>query len=444
MALVDGRLPASFEGLKSHIDAVWIEAALQAQGVAKLRRRKLPSEQVVWLVIGMALYRNLPIEKVVHQLDLVLPEPDGDPGRVSKGAIPPARERIGAEPLAQLFGMVARAWGIDSAERHRWRGLKVFGADGTTLRVPDSASNRKAFGLPKGKGRSASYPQVRGVALMVLGSHVFFDFAFGSHRIGEQRLVEPLLKKIPDQSLVILDRAFIDYERLYGFQQEGRRRHWLVRLRKGLRWKVKQRLGSGDSLVEIRFSYAVRKKHPDLPESFQARVVTSKRPGFRSRTLLTSLLDPKVYPATEVATLYTQRWELEIGFDEVKTHTLEREETLRSETPEGIEQELWGVAIAYNLVRREMEAVAKAMNVPPIQISYRSTLLFMRDLFLWAPLDTPGRLPERLKRVHEDIRRMVLPPRLAGRTYPREVKIVWSHYARNNRHPRSSTKKVLN
>jgi hypothetical protein len=443
-ALVDGRLPASFEGLKSHVDADWIESALTAEGTARLRRRKLPAEQVVWLVIGMALYRDLPIEDVVHRLDLVMPEGNGKPGRVSKGALPPARHRIGADPLERLFAQVSSSWGMESAQRHLWRGLKVFGGDGTTLRVPDSAANRQAFGLPKGKSRTASYPQVRCAALMVLGSHVLYDFAFGSYTVAEQTLMGPLIDRLPDRSLIILDRAYVDYQRLYRLQRQGRRRHWLIRLRKGLHWRVIQRLGPGDSLVEIRFSPPTRKAHPEWPETFVARLIQSKRPGFRPRTILTSLVDPKAYPAQEVSGLYEQRWELELGYDEMKTHTLERFETLRSETPEGIRQEVWGIAIAYNLVRREMEAVAQAMKVSPQRISYRSTLMFVRDLFLWAPLNTPGRLPWRMRRVHEDIRRLVLPPRRTERSYPRQVKIVWSHYPRNNGHPKAPTRKALN
>ena len=71
-ALGDGRLPASFEGLKSQVGLKWVEDALAQTGVARVRRRKLPAEQIVWLVIGMALYRDRPIPEVVQRLNLVL------------------------------------------------------------------------------------------------------------------------------------------------------------------------------------------------------------------------------------------------------------------------------------------------------------------------------------------------------------------------------------
>ncbi len=96
------------------------------------------------------------------------------------------------------------------------------------------------------------------------------------------------------------------------------------------------------------------------------------RRGFRPQTLLTSLLDPVAYPAADLIALYHERWELEPGFDDVKTHTLEREEALRSKTPPRIEQERWGLAIGYNLVRLAMAQVAERAGVAPTRISCES------------------------------------------------------------------------
>ena len=90
------------------------------------------------------------------------------------------------------------------------------------------------------------------------------------------------------------------------------------------------------------------------------------------------------YPAAEIVALYHERWELELGFDEVKTHTLEREEALRSTTPERVRQEVWGLAIGYNLVRLAMARVARPAGVPPVRISYRHALQFIRLFWLTA------------------------------------------------------------
>jgi len=136
--------PDALDRLKEHLDPLWIEEALTWAGTTSIRRRRLPAEQVVWLVIGMALYRNEPIEHIVDMLDLSLP--DKKDTLVAKSAIAKARRRLTEEPLAYLFATTAAEWAKRSADARKWRGLSLYGMDGTTLRVPDSPENRVAFG----------------------------------------------------------------------------------------------------------------------------------------------------------------------------------------------------------------------------------------------------------------------------------------------------------
>src|SRR5688500_3193670 len=135
--------PEEFSQFEQYLDRAWIEEALAATGVATIRRRRLPAEQVPWLVIGMALLRNRPITEVVSKLDLALPSP-GKP-TVAPSAIVQARDRLGESPMAWLFARSADQWAHQSAGRDRWRGLALYGVDGTTLRVPDSDENREHF-----------------------------------------------------------------------------------------------------------------------------------------------------------------------------------------------------------------------------------------------------------------------------------------------------------
>jgi hypothetical protein len=119
---------------------------------------------------------------------------------------------------------------------------------------------------------------------------------------------------------------------------------------------------------------------------------------------------------------------LELGFDEVKTHTLEREEALRSRAPERVRQEIWGLAIGYNLIRLEMARVAARVDVAPRRISYRHTLMLIRNFWLSAWLAPPGVLPRRLQALQEELALLLLPPRRSHRRFPRAVKIKMSHY----------------
>jgi hypothetical protein len=431
-AVGSGERGASFEIFARSLDPQWIEAALAATGSASVRRRKLPAEQVVWIVIGMGLFRDRSIQEVVHHLDLVLPgrAPGARRPAATSSGVVQARDRLGAAPLKALFEQTAARWAGASADAHRWRGLSLYGIDGSALRIPDTPENEATFGRPASSRGKAGYPQLRLVALMVLRSHLLAGLALGAWSVGEATLAEPLWAKLPDHSLTILDRGFLAYALLHRLATSGVERHWLIRAKSNLKWRTLQQRGANDQLVEITVSRQARRTHPDLPETLVVRAIRYQRKGFRPQTLLTSLLDPVTYPAAEVAQLYHERWELELGFDEIKTHALEREETLRCRAPERVLQEVWGLAIAYNLVRLHMQEVARRAGLVPSRISFRHALLLLRGFWLttaWAT--APGNLPRRLDDLHQELALLVIPPR-RPRRYPRAVKIKMSSYPR--------------
>lgn len=422
----------SFDVFRQSIDPAWIDHALRATGSLSLRHRKLPAESAVWTIIGMALLRDRSIPEVVNHLGLVLPANEGT-ATITGSAIIQARDRLGEEPMIVLFEQIADHWVRRSADQHRWRGLGVYGMDGTSLRIPDSQENDEAFGRPaSGRGRSG-YPQIRLVALMVLRSHELASLAVGRFADSEVTVAEPLWSKIPDRSLTIIDRGFIAYLVLHRIHSHGAERHWLTRAKKNLKWSKVKQLGPNDYLVEIPINKSLQRRHPDLPPTMLARAIRYQRRGFPAQVLLTSLLDHVQYPAAEIAEIYHERWELELGFDEIKTHTLEREEAaLRSRTPQRIRQEIWGLAIGYNLVRFEMERVAEKLRIPPTRISFRHTLMLVRTFLLvtaWA--SNPANIPRRIEGLHNDVGLLVLPERRRKRAYPRAVKIKMSNYALN-------------
>ncbi len=433
-AVGEGERADSFELFARSIDPQWVEQALEATGTASVRRRKFPADYALWTVIGMGLLRDRSIQECVHHLQLILPRVDGQQRtRVTGGAVTQARERLGPEPLAALFAQTARRWETASANRYRWRGLAIYGVDGSAVRVPDTAANEEAFGRPRCGRDKAAYPQVRLVALMVLRSHLLAGLAIGPWRISELSLAKPLCERIPERSLVILDRLFLSYGLLHRLHEAGRQRHWLVRAKRKLKWRVVRKLGRNDDLVEVAPRWAARQAAPGLPATLVVRAIRYHRPGFRPQILLTSLLDPVTYPAEEIMQLYHERWEIESAYDEIKTHTLERQETLRCRSPRRVTQELWGLAIGYNLVRLEMERVAERAEVEPTRISFRHTLMLIRNFWVTAWLASPGVLPKRLLALQQELSLLILPPR-RSRRYPRAVKIKMSQYPR--KHPK--------
>ncbi len=422
------------------LDPAWIDAALAATGTATIRRRRLPAEQVVWLVIGMCLFRDLSMRELVATLDLALPGSRGV--RVAPSSIVQARERLGDEPLRWLFERTASTWAHASARAHAWRGLAVYGVDGTTVRIPDSVENRAHFGGQDTRWNSTSgYPLARMVTLMALRSHLLAGAKFGPYDTGERAYAEQLWPLLPDHSLAIVDRGFFAARTLLGITRSGEHREWLTRARADLACRRVKRLAAGDELIELNVSSEARRQDKTLPATWQMRAIRYRRRGFKPQLLLTSLLDAKRYPAAEVIALYHERWELELGYNEVKRTMLRREESTRSKSPRGVAQELWGLGIAYNLIRYEAERVAHEAGVPPTRISFVAALNFIESALRTWGTDSAGRLPERLARLREDLSHFVLPER-RDRTYPRAVKIKMSNYARKRPAKSSSRKRA--
>jgi hypothetical protein len=413
---------------RASIDPDWVEEALEATGTATIRRRRLPAEQVLWLVVGMCIMRDEPLTEICAAMDLALPGPRGV--RVAPSSIVQARERLGGDPVRWLFERTAKEWAHASARQHAWRGLALYGADGTTLRVPDSAENREHFGGQKGRWDGTSgYPLARLVTLMALRSHLLVGARFGPYAVDERTYAAELWSLLPEKSLAILDRNFLNAKTLIGIERMGGRRHWLTRAKSKSKWTRVKRLAPGDEIVEMTVSRDARSKDDTLPEKWQMRAIKYRRRGFKPQILLTSLLDPKRYPADEIVALYHERWEIELGYNEVKRVMLDREETTRSKSPRGVAQELWGLALAYNLVRLEAERLASELRIPPTRISFTAALTLIENAFRSWSLDNAGRTPDRLRKLRADLSHFVLPERRM-RSYPRAVKIKMSNYPR--------------
>lgn len=422
--------PEGLARFAASLEPGWIDEALAATGKASIRRRKILAQHAIWLVLGMGLFEDRSIRDVVDHLGLVV---DGvrslAPSSVSK-----ARYRLGAEPLEWLFRKVSDTWVRPSTTGLTgWRGLRLFGVDGTCLRVQDSDENFDHFGKPGGRGGAgdAGYPQLRLAALLDLDSRLLLDAKFGPYVTSERELAESLWPSIPENSITILDRGFIDFLTLSTLHRTGGNRHVLVRMRENMRADVAEVLSDGTELVDLKPSTNVVRDHPGTG-LWRVRVVHYQHPGGRAGRLMTTLLDPDEYPANELIRLYHERWEIELAFDELKTHMIEsRKNHLRSKRPSGVEQEVWGLLLVYNLVRREMLLAAQSFEVHPRRISFRSSLQWIRNFWLCAWRTRAGNIPKSLGAFRSTLDVLIIPKRRSDRRYPRHVKIKMSNYARN-------------
>jgi len=419
LAQVAEILPGEARTFLDRLEAEWVDEALAKTGTASVRKRRLPAEQIVWLVIGMAMMRNRSILDVVDKLALALPG-----AAVAPSAVVQARQKLGPKPIEWLFRQSAQRWTSTTAALDEWRGLRVLGVDGTRFAVADSDANKEAFHKHTGGNGTSAYPLMRVVAVMLLNSRLCCDAEMGSFGESELAVAAPLWERIADNSLTVVDKGFFNAPTLVPLAMKGTNRHWLTRSRVNTKWKVIRELGVGDQLVELSIDSHARRNKPHLPKTWTMRAIHWRdRPDGTAKYLVTSLLDPATHPADELRKMYVERWEQELAFDDLKTEQLEGSHVLRSRRPEGVRQEVWGTLLAYNLIRLEMAAVAQKADVAPRRVSFLQSLRLIRDEWLWlADTRTPGAIPQHLARLRANLTRLILPQRRKRPTQPRVVK----------------------
>jgi hypothetical protein len=358
--------------LAEHVPADDVKAAVREAGRQSLRERALPAEMLVLYVIALSLYRDVAYEEVLSLLTegfrwMNLPVR----GRATKGGITQARLRLGIEPLRLLFEKRARPLATPQASRSFYRSWRTVAWDGSTLTVPDSQENAKAFGYATDPNLS-SYPLLRCVCLCETGTHAFLGAAMGSYRTGEHELARRLLPKLQPGMLLLADREFLNFELWEECLETGSDLLWRV----NKNWKLEktQALSDGSWLARIR---SPKGRGPSRERT--VRVIRYEVEGStETYRLVTNLLDPQSAPALELAQLYPERWESENAFDEMKTHLRGPRMLLRSKKPELVEQEFWGLLIAYQAIRSLMYEAALVHRKDPDDISFTSTIRIIR------------------------------------------------------------------
>ncbi|MCR3965346.1 transposase, partial [Aeromonas veronii] len=116
---------------------------------------------------------------------------------------------------------------------------------------------------------------------------------------------------------------------LHAWQSAGVERHWLLPLKKATQYEMVRKLGRQDALVLLKTSPQARKKWPQLPETLEARLLTRTLNG-KERQVLTSMVDPMRFPGADIVELYSQRWEIELGYREMRHSLQQHRLTLRS------------------------------------------------------------------------------------------------------------------
>lgn len=412
-----------FQSLADVLDPALIEQGLNQAGVATIRRRKLPMESMVWAVIGMALFRKFPMRQLLNQLDILLP--DGKP-YVASSAVTQARHKLGSDAIRYTFDLTQSHWHAQ-VNHPTWCGLTLLGVDGVVWRTQDTEDNTQSFSRTSNQSGKATYPQVRMVCQMELTSHLLTASSFDSVSVSEMVLAEDLIEKTPDHSLTLFDKGFYSLGLLSRWRNTGTERHWLLPLKKGTQYQVIRKLGRQDALIELTPSRQAQKKFPDLEETVQARLVTRTVKG-KKVEILTSMTDPLRFPSSDLVDLYSHRWEIELGYREMKQYMLDNKFTLRSLQPELVRQELWGILLAYNLLRYKMVLMASSLKgVFPNQLSFHGAALHIVHELTQLPFVTPGNIPKQVMVLEKIAKQFILPAR-RERSYPRVLKCSKNRY----------------
>lgn len=293
----------------------------------------------------------------------------------TKGALAQARARLGSEPLRALFERVAVPLAEPETEGAFYGGWRLVSIDGTCLDLADTPANEAEFGRP-GSGRGvkvAAFPQVRLVGLGECGTHALIKVAAGPYKSGEQTLAAGLLDGLGPGMLCLADRLFYGFELWKKASATGAELVW--RTKSNHRLPVLERLPDGSYRSEL-FASSDRQRQNGVPVRVVEYVLDD--PG-RAQTdtryrLLTTILDPEQAPADELAPLYTQRWEFEGALDELKVHQRGPRVVLRSKTPDGVIQEVYGHLCVHYAIRWLMHTVALASGHDPDRISFIRTL----------------------------------------------------------------------
>lgn len=333
-----------------------VDEVIAEVGRTEQRHRSLPARVMAYFSVGMALHSEGSYEDVLSLLTdgLAWVSPYGEPTKlVSKSAIFQARARLGSEPVRALFERVATPLATADTPGSWLAGRRLVAIDGTCLDVADTADNAEWFGRPGvNKGERAAFPQARVVGLAECGTHAIFDAAVAEYSTGENTLATELIDRLEPGMLLLADRGFCGFPLWRRAVGTGADLLW--RARSNMRPRHVETLDDGSWLAEFRPSGNAGRKAEPLIIRVIDYTIDDGRHNDETYRLFTTILDSGEAPAVDLAVAYAQRWEIELAFDELKTHQRGPRAVLRSKSPDLVLQEIWGHLCCHYAIRTLM------------------------------------------------------------------------------------------
>lgn len=415
-----GRIVDRIVGIEKIISPEQIRHAIDTTGRRNRSGCKLTHEVMMWVVLAMGLFTDLPIRQVFKACRR-LRYGEETPARSS---LCMARQRLGSAPVVELFNSVVRPLATPQTIGAFYKGLRKVAIDGTVLDVPDCEAHQH-FGRSSGSRGEGPFPQVRKVSLVELGTHIEFAFVYGGWKDSEKKLVEQLWSSIPEDALLIEDRGFFSYNHWKSLCDKHK---LLVRIQKSMVFKPIKRLKDGSFIAKIYPSnwYRENDQQGIVVRVIEYTLNDPQRVGHQEvHRLITNLLDADEFPAKELIMEYHDRWEEELVFDEQKTHQdpcrAEKTTNYRSETTDGLKQEIYAMSIAHFVTRALMLLAAEKENIDVDRLSFKGSFQILKTRLPECDGSNDETLTEWLHAVIWEIGREQIPPR-RNRINPRVIK----------------------
>jgi len=357
-----------------------VDEVIAEVGRTEQRRRALPARSVAYFAMGMALHSDGSYEDVLALMTdgLAWAQRAEAPARLAtKAAISHARDRLGSEPLKLLFERVARPLASPDTPGCWLAGRRLVAIDGTCLDVADTPANDAFFGRPGVmKGERSAFPQARVAALAECGTHAMFDAVVGAYTTSEAKLTGPLIARLEPGMLCIADRGFYSFQAWQQATAAGADLLW--RVKDNLRLDPLEVLADGSWLAEVFHSTRDRRRRHPIMVRVIEYTIDDGRPEVGPYRLITTIVDPAEASAVDLATVYTQRWEIESVLDELKTHQRGPRTVLRSKKPDLVLQEIWGHLCCHYAIRALMFDAAIEAGRDPDRVSFVAALRISR------------------------------------------------------------------
>jgi Insertion element 4 transposase N-terminal len=302
----------------------------------------------------------------------------------TSGGITQARQRLGHEPLARLFGEVA----VPVAEEltagaflGAWRLMTI---DGFEWDAPDTPENAAAFGFCGAGADDAerpAFPKVRVVTVGECASHAMVDAEIGGvsgKGAGEQSLARKLYRRLEADWLLIADRNFFSWADWCAAADSGAALLW--RVKADLTLPVLELLPDGSYRSVLVNPKTGGKARQALIEAARAGedLDEDKARHVRVIALVTTITEMTAAPAPLLAEAYHQRWEHETGNAHLKTCLRGPGKVLRSKSPDMARQEIYGYLLTHYAISALICRAATEADIDPDRVKFKRTVRVVR------------------------------------------------------------------